>query len=101
MEIDPARAVGAPDWPSPLDATTLETWIGAQPYSDGAKGWLRTLSRALFPAEPGEISLLHALFYLRSGGGVEKMIGTINSAQETRITPGSQQLSVRPRLPAR
>jgi|1186.fasta_scaffold26452_1 monoamine oxidase len=93
MEIDPASP-----WTHPLatalDATTLETWITAQPYGDGAKGWLRTLSRAIFPAEPGEISLLHALFYLRSGGGVEKMIGTINSAQETRITRGSQQLSL-------
>jgi len=93
MEIDPA----AP-WTHPaaklLDATTLETWICAQPYCDGAKDWLRTLSRAVFPAEPGEISLLHALFYIRSGGGVEKMIGTINSAQETRISRGSQQLSL-------
>jgi monoamine oxidase len=92
MEIDPARP-----WEHPLaaslDATTLETWISAQPYSDGAKQWVRTLSRAVFPAEPGEISLLHALFYLRSGGGVEKMIGTINSAQETRISLGAQHLS--------
>ncbi len=92
MEIDPARP-----WDHPLaavlDSTTLETWISAQPYSDGAKQWVRTLSRAVFPAEPGEISLLHALFYFRSGGGVEKMIGTINSAQETRISLGAQHLS--------
>jgi monoamine oxidase len=59
----------------------------------GAKQWLRTLTRVLFPAEPGEISLLHALFYIRSGGGLEKMIGTINSAQERRITHGAQRLS--------
>ena len=51
------------------------------------------MTRALFPAEPGEISLLHALFYIRSGGGLEKMIGTINSAQERRLTRGSQRLS--------
>jgi monoamine oxidase len=94
MELDPAKP-----WEHPaaalLDATTLETWISAQVYSEGAKGWLRAMSRALFPAEPGEISLLHALFYLRSGGGVEKMIGTINSAQESRISAGAQQLSIR------
>lgn len=92
MQVDPARP-----WEHPmatvLDGTTLESWISAQPYCEGAKQWVRTLSRAVFPAEPGEISLLHALFYLRSGGGVEKMIGTINSAQETRITPGAQSLS--------
>ena len=66
-----------------------------QPYCDGAKEWLRLFSRAVFPAEPGEISMLHALFYLRSGGGLEKMIGTVNSAQEPRISRGSQQLSLR------
>jgi monoamine oxidase len=92
MEIDPA----AP-WAHPraheLDAVTVETWITARPYCDGAKRWLRALTRALFPAEPGEISLLHALFYIRSGNGLERMIGTVNSAQERRITVGAQRLA--------
>lgn len=92
MEIDPECPWDHP-LASVLDGMTVETWISAQPYCDSAKEWIRTLCRALFPAEPGEISLLHALFYFRSGGGVEKMIGTINSAQETRITLGAQMLS--------
>jgi monoamine oxidase len=94
MELDPARPWEHPQ-ASTLDSLTLETWIAAQPYCDGAKTWLRELSRALLPADPGEVSLLHALFYLRSGGGPERMIGTINSAQETRLSGGSQQLSSR------
>lgn len=98
MDLDPA----AP-WAHPLaetlDSMTLETWIAAQPYGDGAKEWIRLLSRALFPAEPGEISVLHALFYLRSGGGPEKMIGIVNSAQETRITAGAQQIALRMAAP--
>jgi len=92
MELDPAEP-----WAHPLadvlDAMTLESWIAAQPYCDGAKEWLRLLSRSLFPAEPGEISVLHALFYLRSGGGPEKMIGIVNSAQQYRIAGGAQQLA--------
>lgn len=92
MELDPA----AP-WTHPLaralDAMTLESWIAAQPYCDGAREWIRLLSRSLFPAEPGEISVLHALFYLRSGGGPERMIGIVNSAQQTRISGGAQQLA--------
>jgi monoamine oxidase len=92
MEVDPAAPWEHPN-AAALDSTTVESWIQAQPYSEGAKDWLRTLTRALFPAEPGEISLLHALFYIRCGNGVEKMIGTINSAQERRITRGSQRLS--------
>lgn len=94
MTVDPARP-----WAHPLaetlDAITLESWIAAQPYCDVAKEWLRLLSRAVFPAEPGEISVLHALFYLRSGGGPERMIGTVNGAQELRITGGAQQLAAR------
>ena len=93
MELDPERPWDHPQ-ASLLDGMTVETWIQAQSYVEGAKGWIRALCRALFPAEPGEISLLHALFYLRSGGGVEKMIGTINSAQETRLTHGAQGLSI-------
>jgi monoamine oxidase len=94
MEIDPAQPWAHP-FAAEMDSATLETWITAQPYADGAKTWLRALARALFPADPGEISLLHALFYLRSGGGVEKMIGTVNSAQQTRLTDGAQALSLR------
>jgi monoamine oxidase len=92
MAIDPA----AP-WAHPhareLDAVTVESWIAACSYGEGAKRWLRVMTRALFPAEPGEISLLHALFYIRSGNGLERMIGTVNSAQELRITAGAQRLA--------
>ena len=94
MELDPAAPWAHP-LAAALDAMTLESWISAQPYCEPAKEWLRLLSRALFPAEPGEVSVLHALFYLRSGGGPEKMIGVVNSAQETRIAGGTQQLALR------
>ena len=94
MELDPA----AP-WQHPLaqalDSMTLESWVSGQPYCDGAKEWIRLLSRALFPAEPGEISVLHALFYLRSGGGPERMVGIAGSAQQTRIAGGAQLIAVR------
>jgi monoamine oxidase len=106
MELDPAQP-WAHERAAELDSVTVETWIASSPYCEGARRWLRTLTRALFPAEPGEISLLHALFYIRSGGGLEKMIGTINSAQERRLTRGSPAAigdagrpAGRPRAPA-
>lgn len=92
LEVDPA----AP-WDHPraaeLDSMTLESWITARECGDGAKGWLRTVSRVLFPAEPGEISLLHALFYVASAGSLERMLATVNGAQETRLVAGAQALS--------
>lgn len=94
LEVDPA----AP-WEHPraeaLDATTVETWIGGCECGEGAKDWLRMIVRVLFPAEPGEISMLHALFYIASAGSLERMVGTINAAQETRLVQGTQALSLR------
>jgi monoamine oxidase len=92
MSVDPA----AP-WEHPqaelLDGTTVESWISAQPWAEAAKEWLRLVCRAVFPAEPREISLLHALFYVRSAGSLEKLLGTVNAAQERRFAGGAQQLS--------
>ncbi|MGE5131674.1 MAG: flavin monoamine oxidase family protein [Gemmatimonadota bacterium] len=92
LEVDPA----AP-WDHPraaeLDSMTLESWITGRACGDGARGWLRTVSRVLFPAEPGEISLLHALFYVASAGSLERMLATVNGAQETRLAAGAQALS--------
>ncbi len=92
LEVDPA----AP-WEHPraagLDSMTLESWITARECGEGARGWLRTVSRVLFPAEPGEISLLHALFYVASAGSLERMLATVNGAQETRLAAGAQALS--------
>jgi len=98
MSVDPA----AP-WEHPqaelLDGTTVESWITAQPWADPAKEWLRLVCRAVFPAESREISLLHALFYIRSAGSLEKLLGTVNAAQETRFVGGAQQLSERMAAP--
>ena len=92
LEVDPA----AP-WDHPraagLDSMTLESWISARDCGEGARGWLRTVSRVLFPAEPGEISLLHALFYVASAGSLERMLATVNGAQETRLAAGAQALA--------
>jgi monoamine oxidase len=94
MSVDPA----AP-WDHPLaeqlDGTTVESWIAVQPFGDDAKEWLRLVCRAVFPAEPREISLLHALFYVRSAGSLERLLGVVNAAQETRFVHGALQLSER------
>lgn len=94
LEVDPARP-----WEHPraalLDGMTLESWIAGRDWCEGAKGWLRMIARVLFPAEPGEISLLHALFYIASAGSLEKMIATVGGAQETRLADGAQAISLR------
>jgi monoamine oxidase len=98
VEVDPAQPWAHPR-AAALDGTTFESWIGARPGGDGAKEWLRLLSRALFAAEPREVPLLHVLFYIASAGSVERLIGTAGGAQERRLVGGAQQLATRMAAP--
>jgi monoamine oxidase len=50
---------------------------------------------ALFSADTAEMSLLHFLFYCRSGGTIDRLVATHGGAQESRLEGGSQQLALR------
>ncbi|MFN4286767.1 MAG: flavin monoamine oxidase family protein [Lacibacter sp.] len=82
-----------------------ETHKKAQPWADmSTHEWLlRTLPNttartlfevayeAIFACHPREVSLLHSLFYIRSGGGFERLMNIRNGAQQHRIVGGAQQ----------
>jgi monoamine oxidase len=72
------------------DTQTFETWIRRNAVTAKARALLRLYSAAVFAAEPGDFSLLHALFYTHSGGGVDMLAGTHGGAQQDRIVGGSQ-----------
>jgi monoamine oxidase len=48
------------------DSTTLESWLRRHVRTAPARELLRLGVEAVWAADPGELSLLHALFYLRS-----------------------------------
>ena len=50
--------------------------------------------KAVFGAEPGELSLLFTLFYLHSGGGITNLVRSTGGAQERRFVGGSQPLAI-------
>ncbi len=77
------------------DTQTFETWIRRNAVTPQARSLLRLYSEAVFAAEPGDFSLLHALFYTHSGGGVDMLAGTRGGAQQDRIVGGSQQVALR------
>jgi monoamine oxidase len=56
---------------------------------------MREIIRGTLAAEARDASLLHALFYLRSAGGMALLIGTGGGAQERRFRQGAQTVSVR------
>jgi monoamine oxidase len=45
--------------------------------------------------EPGEVSLLHVLFYLRSAGGFRQLTETSGAAQQDRFDGGAQLIAIR------
>lgn len=93
----PWRAPRAAEW----DAQTVETWMRTHLLPpDQAPGSptssLVTLAiEAVFAAEPRDISLLHALFYIASAGTLENLVDTAGGAQDSRFIGGSQLISIR------
>ena len=59
----PWQAENADTW----DAQTLDSWLLANAKTEVGLGYWRTMVPALFSAEAAEMSLLHFLFYCRSG----------------------------------
>ncbi len=80
---------------SALDGQTLETWMLANSTTTGARFLLTLATRAVFAAEPRDLSLLHALFYLHSGNGILNLTSTAGGAQDARVVGGSQLISER------
>jgi monoamine oxidase len=78
-----------------LDGQTLETWILANSSTEGARFLMTLATRAVFAAEPRDLSLLHAMFYLHSGNGILNLTSTAGGAQDSRIVGGSQLISER------
>jgi monoamine oxidase len=88
---EPWSAANAGAW----DAQTVDGWLAANSKTEVGLGYWRTLVPALFSAEASEMSLLHFLFYCRSGGTLDRLVATSGGAQESRLEGGSQQLASR------
>ena len=88
----PWRAPSATEW----DSQTFDTWIQANLTTANGKASLVTASRSLWGAEPRDVSLLFALFYIaaagneRNPGSLIRLISTAGGGQETRFVGGSQ-----------
>lgn len=85
-----------------LDQRTLESWIQEQwsrlgplrlkPADERVRNIMRSVIHTVFSASPSKISLLHALFYIKSGGGMDSLINVTGGAQQERFLNGTQEL---------
>jgi monoamine oxidase len=75
------------------DARTFESWIRSNLHTRTGRGFFRLLAAGVFAAEPRDLSLLHALFYVHAGGDLDTLINVDRGAQERRIVGGSARVA--------
>ncbi|HEY2715841.1 MAG TPA: flavin monoamine oxidase family protein [Solirubrobacterales bacterium] len=78
-----------------LDRQSVEGWLLENSSNAEALAFWRTVVAAIFAAETTQMSLLHFLFYVHSGGSIDMLLATAGGAQESRVVGGSQILAVR------
>ncbi|MFV8783359.1 flavin monoamine oxidase family protein [Microbulbifer sp. SA54] len=74
------------------DATTLDAWLQKNCFTTLARELFAVAIGAVFAAEPAELSLLHALFYARSGNSLETLLAVTGGAQQDRVHGGTAGL---------
>lgn len=79
--------------PARLDDRTLADWLATGMRTRAAREMMRVAGRTIWGAEPEELSLLHALFYLRSAGGLDVMLDVEGGAQQWRVEGGSHRIA--------
>jgi monoamine oxidase len=77
------------------DAMTFETWLRRNTATRAARTLLSLGIEAVFACEPGDVSLLHVLFYAHSAGSFQMAIDTGGGAQQDRFVGGSALLCER------
>lgn len=86
---EPWRTTGA----DRLDGQTFETWIRRNLRTPTGRAYFRLVCEAVFAADAGDVSLLHALFYAHSGTDLETLISVDRGAQQDRIVGGSVRIA--------
>lgn len=92
--IDPAKPWSHPK-AAEYDRQTLADWAHKHCGHGYAYELFATSVGAVFAAEPEQISLLHALFYARSGISFSHLLAVQGGAQQDRIHGGSVGLCQR------
>jgi monoamine oxidase len=77
------------------DHITADDWFLSQTKNTAILGFLRAFVRAIFTADPYQISLLYLLFYLRSGDNYDTLYGFENAAQAWTVKETMHQLAAR------
>lgn len=85
----PWKSMNAKD----LDSKTLASFLKNNIYFANAQKVIEAGLETLFACSPSEISLLHALFYIKSGTNLNVLLNIENGAQQDRFIGGAQLIA--------
>jgi len=93
------RVPVAEPWTSPiaeiLDGKTLDEWLRYVHASASTRDLMAIMARVTWGCEPDEVSMLHAIRYVKAAGGLGRMLDTEGGAQQDRFPGGTQQIALR------
>lgn len=86
-------------WRSPnattLDGQTLQSWINRTARTPSGRRFLTLACQAIWACEPSELSLLHALFYVKAAGSLSALTDVEGGAQQDRVDGGAYGLATK------
>ena len=76
-----------------LDGTSLGGWLRSVKATSGSRNLMAIMSRVTWGAEPDEVSMLHAVRYVKASGGLDRMLDVVEGAQQDHFPTGSHQIA--------
>ena len=73
-----------------LDGLSLNDWLRKARASSTALDLMAIMTRVTWGAEPDDVSMLHALRYVKAAGGLDRMLDVVGGAQQDRFPAGTQ-----------
>ena len=88
---EPWTAVNA----AKLDKISLGDWLTSLRATATSHDLMAIMSRVTWGAEPDEVSMLHAVRYVKTSGGLDRMLDVVGGAQQDHFPGGSHEMSVK------
>lgn len=78
-----------------LDEQTLDGWLRSLRASASTRDLMAIMARVTWGCEPDQVSMLHAVRYVKAAGGLGRMLDVEGGAQQDLFPRGTQQIALR------
>lgn len=78
-----------------LDRLSLGSWLRSIHATASSRDLMSIMSRVAWGSEPDELSMLHAVRYVKGAGGLDRMLDVTDGAQQDHFARGSHEMAVK------